>query len=168
MAAMLISPLALQAGLVTEQEIYDLFRDKAKALDLDPDKYMKRPPDAGPKLLAEEALTQIIAGQTPVGTPLEIPQEHLSKLEAFYNSPSLGLLTPETVEIYRGWVQKVQMQIMRQQMMMQAAGQMGQMPMGMGQGGGGPGGAPTTFNQPGATESPMVENNEHTSGEMIQ
>ena len=165
--AMMVSPLALQAGIVTEQELYELFRDKLKALDLDPDKYMKRPPEYGPKLLAEEALTQIIAGQTPVGTPLELPQEHLSKLEAFYNSTSFGLLTPATVEIYRGWMQKVQMQIMRQQMMMQAAGQMGQMPMGMGQGGG-PGGAPTTFNQPGATESPQVENNEYTDGSMVQ
>ena len=167
MAAMLISPLALQAGLVSEQEIYELFRDKAKGLDLDPDKYIKRPPDVGPRILAEEALTQIISGQAPVGTPLEIPQEHLAKLEAFENSMSLGLLTASTTELYRGWKQKVQMQIQRQQMMMQAAGQMGEMPMGMEQGGG-PGGAPTTFNNPEMNELPTAQPNKPMDGGMVQ
>ena len=165
--AILVSPLALQAGIVTEQELYELFRDKIKALDLDPDKYMKRPPDSGPKILAEEAETQIIAGRAPVGTPLELPQEHLAKLEAFYNSPSFGLLTPATVELFRGWVQKVQMQMMRQQMMMQAAAQMGQMPMGMEQGGG-PGGVPSTFNNPGMNEAPTAQPNRPTDGGMMQ
>ena len=166
--AMLISPLALQAGIVTEQELYELFKDKIKALDLDPDKYMKRPPDTGPKILAEEAFTQIMAGQAPEGTPLEIPQEHLAKLETFETNPSFfGLLVPATVELYRAWKQKVQMLIQRQQMMMQAAAQMGQMPMGMEQGGG-PGGAPTTVNNPEADEMPIAQQNRPTDGGMIQ
>lgn len=152
--ALTISPIAVQAGLVTEQEIYELFRDKYRAVDLDPDKYLVRPPNYGPKLLAEEALSLILDGKPPFGNTLEPPEEHLQKLTNFETTPQVGFLTPETLPLYQTWKANVQGIITRRQMLMQASA------MGMGGGGEGPGGVPTTMNGAGATENPPVQNNE--------
>ena len=119
--AMTVSPLAIQAGIVTEREVYDLFRDKYKALDLDPDKYLQRPPNYGPKILAEEALSSIFVGERPVGQPLEPLEEHLSKLEEFELSYNVGILSPVYLSLYKFWKGSVEQQIMRKQLMMQAA-----------------------------------------------
>ena len=158
--ALTISPLAVQAGLVSEQEIYELFRAKYKALDLDPDLYIKRPPDYGPKILWEEALSAIIADKTaPVGQPLEALEEHLQKMIEFEQSINFGLLTPQTVPIYKAWKLKIQQMVMKRQMMMQTAAQMsgaGNMNP--------PGGVPTTMNPAAAQENPPVNSGEFIDG----
>ena len=153
--AMAFSPLAVQAGIVTEDEIYTLFRKKAMALDVDPDEIFPRPPSFGPRILAEDALTAITDGEPPVGRPLEPPEEHLQKLVAFEQSPQFGLLTtPEQLAFYQGWKTRVQGIVVQRQLLMQAAGATSN------GGNGGPGGAPTTLNP--ENMNPQVEN-----GEMI-
>jgi hypothetical protein len=147
--AISVTPLALQAGIVGVDEIYALFRDMYKALNLDPDKYIKRPPNPmpGPKLLAEEVISIILDGKEPlVGSPLEFPQEHLMKLMEFMQSPEFGLLqNPMQAVILKIWMQKVQGMIMQQQMLAQAAG--GSPPPGSEQQG--KGGKPTTVSSEG-------------------
>src|SRR3990167_11132720 len=87
--ALSAAPIALQAGIVTPEELYNLYRDIYKAQDLDPDRYVKKPMGLppGPKLSAEEVFTMIVEGEMPVGSPAEAPQEHLQKLMMMAQTP---------------------------------------------------------------------------------
>ena len=153
--SMAITPMAFQLGLVDAQGAYKLLRDKTKALDLDPDNYWKRPPDPmpGPKLLAEEVLSLILANEMPQGGPLETPQEHLQKLVTFTQTDQFGFFNPTQVQILKAWIGKIQgvinQQMMQQQALMDFQKQVG--------GPGGPGGSPTTMAQPGIGENPQVQ-----------
>jgi hypothetical protein len=167
-----MSPLALQAGLVTERELYNLYRDIYQAQDLDPDKYVKRPAAmvSGPKFLAEEAFGAIVAGEMPQGSPLEPAMEHYQKFAGFAQSAqpfgATGLntaaivqaFTPDRQQMYQAWLAQVQQQVvmeqMRQQMMMAAVA--GQQPGG--NGGEGPGGAPTTVSSDTGGNPPVNKN----------
>lgn len=148
-AALLISPIALQMGMATPDGIYKLMRDLTKAKDLDPDRYLQRPPEgifSGPKLSAEEALSMILNGEIPDGQPLEASaQEHIAKLMGFVQSDQMGLLDSTRVQMLSMWMQKIQASdqtFQKQQAMMAAAAEMqGQMR------GGGGGGVPTTMGQ---------------------
>lgn len=159
-AALLISPVALQMGYATPDGIYKLMRDITKAKDLDPDRYLQRPPENifnGPKYTAEEVISTIIDGQIPDGQPLEAnAAEHLGKLMGFVQSDQIGLLSQPQVQVLVMWMKKVQQsdqQLQQQQAMAAAAAQMqGQM-----HGGGGPGGAPTTMGVPPAPGGPGPE-----------
>ena len=149
-AAMIVTPLAMQAGLAGPEHFYKLFRDMIKSKDFDPDRYLQRPPEQvfGPKLLAEEVISIIMAGEMPYGTPMEAdPQEHMAKLQAFIQSDQIGLLSDDqtkTLAMYmKGLMQQIQQFMMQQQMLAAAAQQSG----GGGQGGQG-GGVPTTMAVP--------------------
>ena len=111
-AALLISPIALQMGMATPDGIYKLMRDLTKAKDLDPDRYLQRPPEGvfnGPKLTAEEVIATILDGQIPDGQPLEASGgEHLAKLMAFFESDQFGLLAPQQVQVLSMWMKKIQ------------------------------------------------------------
>lgn len=156
--SMAITPMAFQMGLMDAQGAYKLLRDKTKALDLDPDQYWKRPPDPmpGPKLLAEEVLSTILANEIPIGGPLETPQEHLQKLVQFTQSDQFGFFNPAQVGILKQWIGKLQA-LINQQMMQQRALMDFQKQVG---GPEGPGGAPTTMQQPGMGENPQVNSGE--------
>ena len=158
-AALLISPLAIQAGLVTPEHIYQLIRDSIKSMDLDPDQYMVRPPSQGPKLLAEEVESMLIAGKIPFGQPMENPQEHLQKLMAFARSDNFGFVPTEMVPHFQNWLIRVQTALMEQMAMMQAA--QGQAPQ---QGGTAQGGSQGTVSPPGGAT--QVENNEIADGSL--
>ena len=146
-AALLWSPLAIQAGIVTEEEVYNLCVDYTKSKDQPSYRYTRKPPavESGPKILAEEAFSAIIASELPVGAPLEPPEEHLQKFIGFQQSQPLTFASfdPSQLAAYQGWIMQVRTIIFQQQrkmMMMQAAAQT--MGNGNGGGGGGPGGAP--------------------------
>ena len=144
-AALVLSPLAIQAGLVTGEQVYNLIVDFCKSKDQDHDRYVKRPPEAnaGPKILAEEAFSAIDAHQVPYGQPLEPPEEHLQKLVDYQQSIIYANFDPSQLAAFQQWIMSVKMLMMQQQqqqMMMQAAAQT----MGNGNGGG-PGGAPGTI-----------------------
>ncbi len=144
----IVSPLAVQMGLLTADQAYNLFEDYMKAGDLDSQRYLNRPtPEAGEnKLLAEEAISMILDGQPPDGLPLEDPQEHYQKLLAFQQSEQFGLLVTEQQKAaFQLWLIRIlryaREQAMKQQLMaaatqFQQAGQMpGAQPVA---GGGGP------------------------------
>lgn len=168
--ALLISPLAVQAGIVTVEEIYRLMRDKCKALDLDPDIYLQRPAMtfSGPKLLAEEVISTLLADEMPVGQPMEMPEVHLQKLAEFMQSEAFGFLTPPQVQAFKIWTTKIQNAMMMQQQMMMAVQQQGtQQP---GQNGSTPSG--DSAKSTGTAENPPVQGSElideSMSGEMPQ
>lgn len=159
-AGLILSPLAIQAGVVSEQEVYNLMRDFMKSEDQDPDKYLKRPPAkvTGPKLLAEEALTAITFHEMPMGGPLEPAQEHLQKLDGFARSdPSFKYFDDVQKTFFNNWVLQVKQVIqeeMRMQMMMQASAQFQQ---GQGQQGGAPGGVPSTISSDTGAGAPIQD-----------
>jgi len=163
MAAMVISPLAVQAGLVTEQEIYTLMRDKAKAMDLDPDKYVVRPPNFGPKLTAEEAIGAIIEGKALVGTTLEPPEEHLGKLQVFMQSEQFGLLDPANVPLFKAWAERVTRLVQQRQALAAAAGAQPQ--EGEAEG---PGGVLSSSNSEETNAAPKVQPNQPVGGGELQ
>ena len=155
--ALTISPIAIQAGIVTEQEIYQLMRDKYKAADLDPDKYLVRPPSYGPKILAEEAILSVMQGEPVVGRTLEPPEEHLGKLQTFTQSVEFLTLTDEPKKaLLQQWMVRVQGLMQQRQALMAAANQMG---------GGkpeeeGPGGVPSTGAGPDVNTPAQVQDGE--------
>lgn len=155
-SSLVVAPIALQAGIVSPEQIYNLFRDVMKSQDLDPDRYLVRPPEEsmGPKILAEEALSAILAHEMPIGTPLESnPMEHLQKLLEYSKKPIFAQFDKLMKTYFEQWVQivgaKVQAEQKKQQMM--AAAQQFQQTQGQ-QGGG----TPTTMNpDTGAGEPPQ-------------
>ena len=161
---MLISPVAIQLGLVQPEHIYKLMRDAIKARDLDPDAYLVHPPAmvTGPKYTAEDVLSMILAGEQPpmgAGT-LEQPQEHLQKLQQFTQSNEFGYFNPEQVKVLQGWMQMVMFQLqqlLQQQALMAGAAQHQKQNGGGGEEG--PGGTPTTMN-PDTGAGPQVSEGE--------
>ena len=167
-AALLLSPLAIQAGIVTGEQVYNLLVDFCKSQDQDPDRYVKRPPEAagGPKILAEEAFSAIDAHQVPYGQPLEPPEEHLQKLIDYQQSLIYANFDPSQLAAFQQWIMSVKMLMMQQQqqqMMMQAAAQT----MGGGQGGQGPGGVPGTISSDTGGPTP-VNSGESIDESMVQ
>lgn len=123
-----LNPLALQAGVVDADGMYQLLRDWGKAKGQDPDKYLKPPTPESTlqKITAEDALTMILQNITPEGRPMEAPQEHLQKLMDFAQDDRFGLLSETQVIIFRGYLTYIRGQIeaaMRQQQMVAAAAQ---------------------------------------------
>lgn len=156
-AAMMISPLAIQAGLVTEEEMYNLLRDKVRALDLPDNRYVKPPPESfqGPKIMAEQAISAIVANEMPEGRPLESAMDHYQKL---FELAKISPIDLKQSPYFLAWVHHIQqivIQEQRQQQMIQAAKQFQQNQ------GGGPGGTPIAAGQNGAQQNPIVQPGEH-------
>jgi hypothetical protein len=153
--ALLVSPLAMQAGIVTPEEVYNLFSDVLKASDLSVDRYMKKPfMLTGPRISAEEVLAIVIKGGTPVGSPLEPPEIHMQMLMKYLEDPEAqALMTPREQMIIQQWMQNVQMILVQQQMMMQSAGKMTGGPEGEG-------GEQTTAQNNATQSNPQVNSGE--------
>lgn len=136
----IVSPLMIQMGLTDQQKIYMLVKDYIKALRQDPAKYLNAPSGTDkPPILAEEAISAILAGEVPDGIPLEGAQAHLEKLLAFQGSDAFGHLTSEQVPVFHHWMRQVGQAVM-QERQMQAASQYQQalLQAGAAGGGGGP------------------------------
>jgi hypothetical protein len=97
------------------------------------ERYLKapKPEDAQPRILAEEAIREIMMNQLPIGLPLEQggAQEHMQKLLAFLEGPEFGVLHGHQVDLFHQY-----MMLMRRTLAMetqkaqqlQAAGQFAQ------------------------------------------
>jgi hypothetical protein len=147
---LIMSPLAVQAGVVSVEQVYNVMKTFIESRDLDPNKYLMRPIIAmsGPKLLAEEVLSTLMAGEIPVGQPAEDPMMHLQKLTEFASGmtqatlegvpmgPAAGMFNVDQTRALQLWMQKVQMLLMQQQQLMAAMGGGGGQPQeGEGEGG---------------------------------
>ncbi len=106
-----VSGLGFQLGIVGPDQVYRLFRDYGKSLGQDPDIYLKEPSPgaAGPFILAEEAIHQIMNSQMPEGRAAEQggTQEHLQKLQAFFESDNFGMLDQNQTDIFKVWADKM-------------------------------------------------------------
>ena len=116
----LVNPLMLQAGLITPEQIYNWAKDLIQAAQLDPGRYLKRPAGIpeGPRMLWEEALTEIMDGRLPEVAPLEDPQEHWAKMQKFLASDEVGFLTPQTTVLFKEYLKRY-LAYLRQQMQQQ-------------------------------------------------
>ncbi len=165
LSAVLLSPLAIQLGIVTPEEVYNLMADYTASFELDKERYTKRPLGVsdGQKIMAEEAISMILQNQVPIGVPLEPGVEHLRKLMEFTQSPQFGFLDMHQVGILKAYMQQVQqfvmIQMQQQQAMAAAAGSNPDGAPGQ-EGGDGPGGVPTTMKAPGMQDNAPVGANE--------
>lgn len=162
LGAALVSPLMLQLGLVTPEQIYNWGKDLIQANELDPARYLRRPPTVPetPRLLAEEAISSMLQGRLPVGTPLEPTAEHLQKLQQFMLSEQVGLLGQGGLALFRVYLDQVLQRLrtdQQQQQMMQAAQTFSQTLQNQGQG---QGGVPSTM------EAPAMQSEAPSTSEM--
>ncbi len=106
-----VSELAFQLGLITPSGAYRLMVDWGKAWGQDPERYLTEPEPGlmRPDILAEEAISIIMQSVMPDGRPAEPGGaiEHFQKLQAFLSSENFGLLSPNQVEIFKGWIGQV-------------------------------------------------------------
>ena len=149
----LISPLALKLGIVDADGAYNMFRDFAKSLGQDPDKYLSPPtPESNlPKLNAWDVINTILSGNLPECQPLEDAQTHMATLMDFVQTPEFGLFTPEQVDIFKAYLKLTVQRVAAEQRKAQlvaAAGSQG----GMGAAEGIPGPRPG----PAAREAPTM------------
>jgi hypothetical protein len=129
----IVNPLALQLGITDPGLVYNLIGDFVAAYGQPQNRYIKPPtPEAGqPRILAEEAITEIMRNQLPIGAPLEAGgvQEHMQKLVDFASSPNFGLLPPHQVDLFKQYLLKLQEALAadaQKQQMMQHAGNFAQ------------------------------------------
>jgi hypothetical protein len=145
MFGILINPLLFQLGIVGPENVYNLCSDWIRARGQDPIKYITSPtndPFAGmAKISVEDAVTSIIHGYFPYGSPMEGLEVHIQKLQEFATNPeNIEMLSAVQTQLLGQYASlKVQeyQQLMEQQQLMQAAAQMQQeVGGGPGQGGG--------------------------------
>lgn len=162
---LLINPVMIQLGIVKPDNVYRLVRDWLKSRGQPSDQYASEPSPgaAGPFIFAEQALTQILNGNKPVGTPSEPGGaiEHLQKLMAEMQklidpNEESSELTPAQGRLLREYLQQVQQQAVAQQEQAQLQQAAGQFRLGGPQD---PGGAPSTTPPPDLS-NPQVQPNE--------
>jgi len=149
-----VNPLLIQLGITTPDTIYRLARDWGRAHGQKPEQYLNKPsPEAMlAPILAEEAISEIMAGELPEGLPMEGAQAHLDKLMTFMQSPQFGFLDhPDKVALFRTYLRKVSERV-RLEKLASAAG-----PGGMNSRGASQTGAP---GQPPMLGPPQVQPNE--------
>lgn len=137
-----VTPLAIQLKIIEPDGIFRLFRDKAKSVGLDGDRYLS-PPTPGafePPLFAEDAIHAIMNGHPPVGKPAEGVAEHQKKIHDFIandkhpitgpdgqmtTGPGIALIDPQHMGIFKDYLAKLGQQMMaeRQQQQLAAAAQ---------------------------------------------
>jgi len=109
-AALLMSPLAMQLGMVGPDEVYKILRKAIQSQDQDPDEFLQRPQGVlmGPKIMAEDAITSIVNGIPPVGQPMEPPMMHLQKLIEFSSTPIVETFPIPQLQMLQQYMLQVQ------------------------------------------------------------
>ncbi len=105
--------LGFQTGIATPSGFFAWLLDYGDTLGLDAEKYIEptNPDDRRRKILAEEAIHDIVSGMPPDGVPLEPAIEHMQKLIEFANSDNLGFLDGEHVELFQVYLQTIRERI---------------------------------------------------------
>jgi len=160
---LIVNPVMIQLGITKPDGIYRLVRDFIKSRGQGADKYISEPaPGAkGPFILAEEALTQILQGQRPIGLPAEGAVEHLTKLmviaeELLNPLKDSAELTPMQGKLMREYIESIAEQAQAEQEQARLQQAAGQLQLGGPQD---PGGAPVTTPPP-DLGNPQVQPNE--------
>lgn len=158
----LINPLNLQMGTVTAENVYNMEFDYVMAQGQPANRYTTppNPAAAGPRILAEEAITEIMRNQFPIGAPLEPGgvQEHMQKLTEFAGTPEFGLLTEPQVDLFRQYLLKLQEMLAQAAQAQQLQAAAGEFAQNMNQGK--PGAPVTNPAKPAAAPAPVSGPNE--------
>lgn len=144
-AAMTLTPLAVQSGITTPTTIYRQAREWVEVWGQKPDEFLVNPMGAD-MVTSEEAIADIMDGRLPQGLPMEGAQMHLVKLQQFTQTEQIGLLNGEQIEMLKQWMQFVQGLLQQQQALAEASANAG--PAGLTDGGGGGTQAPDTSEAP--------------------
>lgn len=159
----IFNPLAFQMQLVTPENFYNWAKDLIRANQLDPERYITRPPDApaGPRVTLQDAIGMLIGGQLPPTDVVGPTDQFLMELEKFKQSDDFGRLHISNVGLWRQYemalIQKVQQEQQHAQML-QASQQFTQMLGNQGQGQGG---------QPQMGEPPAMQAEPGTASELM-
>jgi hypothetical protein len=112
-ASAVINPIAIQLGITTPKDVYNLTFDVLRAAGLDSERYTTPPiPDAHlPRIFAEEAISAILMERAPYGVPAEQGGwgEHFAKLQEFINDKEGRFAvvdTPQALQIFRTYLEK--------------------------------------------------------------
>ncbi len=137
MLALYVNELSVNLGIVTPENVYQLYKDIGQALGPNTDRYLTPPSPASSqvRITASQALIAIINGNFPSGIPFEPAEEHLKTLVAFTEDPEkMALLESgqrQALNSYMESVSQLMQEQQRQQQLQQqanAAGQAGQKP----------------------------------------
>lgn len=127
-----INPLPMQMGIVSPENVYRMLKDYGKALGQDPENKYLTPPVPGadkPLLMAEEAISMIMDGEIPNGSPEEGAVAHFQKLQEFAQTesqrgqPFLSAGQQSLFEVYYKEMAQAAQAELKQQQLMQAAEQ---------------------------------------------
>jgi hypothetical protein len=102
----IINPVALQLGTVSQVNVYNWQKDMIKAWGQDYNKYITAPVSQ-PMISVEEVLASILDDTPPRGYPSEGLMPHLEGLQMFMNSEMFGLLEQHQIQLFTQWVQTV-------------------------------------------------------------
>lgn len=120
----LINPLTLQLGIVQPEHIYNWAKDLITANQLDPARYVQKPPGApegGQRWSFEEALLIVMDNRLPEVAPLEPIEAHHQKAVAFMQSDQFGLLTPTQAVLFKEYLFRLMAMLRQAQQQQQLA-----------------------------------------------
>ena len=123
MAGLILSPLAIQMGIVDRSSVFRFYQDVFKIQELDAERYIVPPSkeDTRQRLSFRDAMDLIVRGIPPQGVPLEQPQVHLEKLILFRESEAFGSIPEEFIGLFAFWASEVQRMAQEQQALQQQA-----------------------------------------------
>lgn len=158
----IFNPLAFQMKLVQPENFYNWAKDLIRANQLDPERYITKPPDAptGPRVTLQDAIGMLIGGQLPPTDVVGPTQEFLIELQKFEQSDDFGRLHISNVGLWRQYTMALMQKVQEEQQhlqMQQAAQQFTQMLGNQGQGQGG---------QPQAGQPPEMQAEPGTATEL--
>lgn len=116
----ILSPLAMQLGMIQPAGIYRWHHDFIKSWGHDPDKYIHSPVGGKP-ITWQEAVAEIMDDRLPKGVPLEGPEAHLALLEEFAQKPEFGYLGRNQVNLFFQWMQTLTAYLRQMQQMQMLA-----------------------------------------------
>ena len=118
MMGVFVGPLPLQMGVVTPENVFQMFTDYANALGPGADRYLT-PPSATStslRITAPEAIHQITNDLMPVGIPFEPPEQHLAFLQEFMQDEErMMLLSPPQQAALAEYAKRIAERVRQQQ-----------------------------------------------------
>ncbi len=118
-AALVFSPISQAIGTADPEGMYRLQRDMIKINKIDPDRYIKRPPNVdldALKLTAEEVITEIFTdNKLPNSIPLESTQVHMNKLLEFIQGDQLGFFNETHLQFLNQHMSGIQQRLQQEQ-----------------------------------------------------
>lgn len=120
----IFNPLGFQMGLVGPQQFYQWAKDKINATQLDPQRYLIRPPGTPdtPPMSAQDAIVMLIEGKMPPGVNfVEGPMAAFETFAKWYQSDEFGRVAQIHLGLVKEYLTQVQAAAMQEQQRQQLA-----------------------------------------------